>query len=589
MLQRAKGRGLFIAAWLISVLLLASFPFEVTAQSETELVEASKNLPIQLTDEELTRLDEIGLNQMATAPPAAPIRHCAEWEPATGVLIRYDGMFFGISYALIADFAENVTVYVLCTADQQADCYDDMSAGGVNMDNVEFIFCTTNSMWTRDYGPEYAYSNGVFSLVDHIYNRPRPDDDLVPWVLGTEWSLPVHGTDLITAGGNFMSDGHGIAFSTDLILEENPTLTYEDIAGTMHDYLGIEEYHVLPDTTLDGLHHIDCWAKLLNEETILVKQVWPDHPDYATLEASAAYLATLTNCYGRPYNVVRVYCGKIRQQTAAGYTNSLILNDKVYVPLYGIDEDADAIATYQAAMPGYEVIGFQGGWITDDAIHCRATGVIDKYMLVLDTSPLPDQESNGAFYRVTAGIADMSETGLVADSLLVFWRLEGAPEFSSVVMQPTGEPDVYCGDIPKQADLVNIDYYVSAKDYSGRVVTSPRVAPAVYYTFNTGETQTTDATTPEVRIALDQNHPNPFNPSTTIRFFLPKRSFVSLKIYDASGREVSCLLSREMVEGGHTITWDGKDASGAPMNSGVYFYRLDTGSEKLSKKMVLLR
>jgi agmatine deiminase len=587
-LLRARGSTLsYLAAGLFSALvLLACFASSSTAQS---IAVESKNLPQHLTEEELGRLDEIGINQTATPPPISPIRNCAQWEPVEGVLIRYDGAFFALSYDLITSFSEELIVYVLCEESEEQNAYDDMSAGGVNMANVTFINCTTDSQWTRDYGPLFIFTNGLSGLVDHVYNRPRPDDDVVSWELGTTFGLPVYATDFVTSGGNYMSDGHGIAFSTDLVLEENPTLTYEDISILMNEYLGITQYNVIPDISTEGIHHIDCWAKLLNEETILVKQVWEDHPDYAAIEANVTTLETLTNCYGRPYNIVRVYCGKIRQNTAASYTNSIILNDRIYVPLFEIDEDAAALATYEAAMPGYEVLGFTGSWLADDAIHCRALGIHDQDMLFVDTNPLQDFEVNSGNYHIEAMIDDKSEAGLVPEALLVYWRLQGETEFNIAPMAPAGGTDIYCADIPKQVDETVVEYYVSAEDYSGRISTEPPVAPGALYSFDTGTTQTTDAETPGARLALEQNHPNPFNPSTTIRFNLPEVGFVTLKIYDASGREIATLVDGIRSEGAHSVDWNGRNSLGTPMNSGVYFYELRTAKGLESRKMILIR
>jgi agmatine deiminase len=461
-----------------------SDPVEVRVPQEPR----TEELPIHLTEEEMTRLDEIGTYHVSTAPPPTPIRKCAQWEPLTGVLIRYN-YGFGLPYELIQEYAEDLTVHILCRSSQQSSCWSNLESHGVNMDNVDLIDIVTNSMWTRDYGPQTIFADGVWSFADHDYNRPRPDDDEVPWELGTEWGCSVYGTGLVHTGGNFLYDGHGTGFSTDLVWDENPGLTHQEIAGRMEDYVGITNYVILPDISSTGIHHIDCWAKLLNEETILVKEVSPSHPHYDDLEANVATLETLTNCYGRPYNIVRIYCGSIGGSDVAAYTNSMIVNNKVFVPLYGISTDAAAIATYQAAMPGYEVLGYEDGWLSDDAIHCRTMEIPDRYMLVVDTNPLQDRASNDGDYRVTAFIDDRNETGLVTDSLLVWWRLEGSPAFDAVVMQATADPDSYYADIPNQADLADVEYYVFAKDNSGRRETRPMVAPDAWYSFNTGESE----------------------------------------------------------------------------------------------------
>lgn len=85
-------------------------------------------------------------------------------------------------------------------------------------------------------------------------------------------------------------------------------------------------------------------------------------------------------------------------------------------------------------------------------------------------------------------------------------------------------------------------------------------------------------------IFLSQNHPNPFNPSTTISFFLSSRSYVSVDIFDCLGRHVATLLSAETQPGNHDIEWNPCDLEG-----GVYFYRLQAGTFIETKKLVLLK
>ena len=83
---------------------------------------------------------------------------------------------------------------------------------------------------------------------------------------------------------------------------------------------------------------------------------------------------------------------------------------------------------------------------------------------------------------------------------------------------------------------------------------------------------------------LFQNYPNPFNPITTISFYVPSRSFISLKIFDCLGREVGILVYDELSAGNYSRQWNA-----ANMPSGVYFYRLQSGSLLETKKFILLK
>jgi hypothetical protein len=100
-------------------------------------------------------------------------------------------------------------------------------------------------------------------------------------------------------------------------------------------------------------------------------------------------------------------------------------------------------------------------------------------------------------------------------------------------------------------------------------------------------TPVADAPAPGTRLA--QNVPNPFNPTTTIRFSLATGGPATVSIYDANGRLVRTLVDETRAAGDHAVPWDGRDARGKSVASGVYFYRLVAGSVIESKKMVLLK
>ncbi|MCU0638775.1 MAG: Ig-like domain-containing protein [Candidatus Krumholzibacteria bacterium] len=101
--------------------------------------------------------------------------------------------------------------------------------------------------------------------------------------------------------------------------------------------------------------------------------------------------------------------------------------------------------------------------------------------------------------------------------------------------------------------------------------------------------ETEPVETPPLPLSLAQNRPNPFNPSTEISFSLPRGGHAAVEIFDVNGRRVAVLCDRVFGQGSHTVVWDGRGADGAAMSSGVYFYRLTAGRERISRKMVLLK
>ncbi|UCD18027.1 MAG: T9SS type A sorting domain-containing protein [Candidatus Zixiibacteriota bacterium] len=88
---------------------------------------------------------------------------------------------------------------------------------------------------------------------------------------------------------------------------------------------------------------------------------------------------------------------------------------------------------------------------------------------------------------------------------------------------------------------------------------------------------------------LTQNHPNPFNPATTIDYSIPRRTHVEISVYNLLGQQINTLVDAIKPPGEHSIIWNGQDVAGNRIPSGVYFYRIRTSDFVQSKKMVLLK
>jgi len=107
--------------------------------------------------------------------------------------------------------------------------------------------------------------------------------------------------------------------------------------------------------------------------------------------------------------------------------------------------------------------------------------------------------------------------------------------------------------------------------------------------FFLGNTLPSSGVLPSSGDHLAQNYPNPFNPQTTIAYSIKARGYVRLSVYDVGGRLVRMLANEVRPAGAQQVTWDGKDANGTAVASGVYFYRLVAGDFTQTKKMVLLK
>jgi len=432
-----------------------------------------------------------GMNFVETDPPAGEPRFVAEFEPMQGVMIRYP---LGIPTSLVAQLSNNCMVYCIVSTSYQNQAQNSFQSAGVNMSNVTFVNAPTDSYWVRDYGPWYIFEDRNPAIVDNIYNRPRPNDDNISGVFANFWNIPMYGMRLEHTGGNMMEDGRGHGVSDDLVFQENLQdygIDEATVRQKMSDYLGIDPYHVTIDPQGDYIAHVDCWGKYLAPDKILIARLPQSSPRYPYYEQVAEYFETTNCCWGYPYRVYRVE--EPGGYTLAPYTNSLILNKTVYVPLGSNSTyNQQALAVYQEAMPGYEIVGVNGGsagWENTDALHCRTRGVMDFNMLFVDHRDVlhGEQEWQESIPVVSKFIA-YSGANLKQDSLLVYYSIDGGT-YQVAHMTATGNPDEYVGYITGYQGGSEIDYYVFGADESGHRYTQPVFAELDPHHFTVGAHQ----------------------------------------------------------------------------------------------------
>ena len=312
-------------------------------------------------------------------------------------------------------------------------------------DLIHFVPWDTDTFWTRDYGPWWIFNKttAYYAIAKHLYTSLgggsvglaegaeevtpkegmgifRPNDDygvdkfsdylnapIRKWN-NASWNnykklppIDVHNwynTGLLDVGGNYMVTGDGIIASSYLVATQNELpvesedQTTDPCADTidkrmnyileqLNRFMGIHTYHVLTDPSGTYIGHIDCWGKFLAPNKILIAK--SDNP-----KINAAYDIIAQSFADEDFEVYRVLCQNIyvpiadQPDTTAAYTNSLILNDHVYVPMAGENYksyDTDALAVYQQALPNYTIVGIEGKpeypWLGTDAMHCRTRGV----------------------------------------------------------------------------------------------------------------------------------------------------------------------------------------------------------------------
>jgi len=533
-------------------------------------------------------------NALTEAPPTA-VRTMAEWEELQGLEITWTSYLDILSQ--IVDYAqEEVTVYIVCSDSNQVKLY--LNQHGVPLHNIKYLEEAYDTIWCRDYGPWSAYEGDVnkLDIIDWIYNRPRPNDDVIPSAMASYLNLDIYEAtqapdDLVHTGGNFMVDGHGTGFASKLILDENSDKTEAEIDDIALRYLGLDRFIKMETLPYDEIHHIDMHMKLLDEETLLVGQYPEGVADGPQIEANLQYVLTnYKTCFGRDYEVVRIPMppdanGRYPDNNGEyrTYTNSVIVNGTVIVPTYEEKYDTTALRIYREAMPGYNVVGIDCNDIIGalGAIHCitKEIGVDEPVWISYAKKRHAYANENG--YEITAKIK--SAEGISAAT--TYWTTDTTAGYSALSMSAVGT-DSFTVSIPQQPEGTEVFYYLSVMSVSGRTVSKPLVAPKGSFTFSV-EGASMLYSPPKITAAfkLFGAYPNPFNPSTEIHYYLQSAQNVRLIIYNLSGQIVRQLVRGRQMPGDQHIKFN---ASGLP--SGVYIYRLFiTNQMSKSGKMVLLK
>lgn len=538
--------------------------------------EADDILPRYMTEAEKAKMSTYNFAQakgIETPPPFENLRTMAEWEEIQALTITWEG-FPSILKQITRAAIDETEVIIFSESPSSTENYlMGNSAGGPlpSMENVRIVDAESNSIWIRDYGANTVYGNRVdtLTLVDWIYNRPRPDDDVIPDVLAEELGLDVYTTtsapnDLVHTGGNFMSDGQGTAFSSELVLEENGQFgdfnvtvkNEEEVDAIMEAYQGIGPYVKMTALPYDIINHIDMHMKLLDEKTLLVG-FYPDGiADGPQINANIDYVVNnFLNHFEEEFDVVRIPMpdspsGLWPDDNPAGYyrtyTNGVFVNKTFIYPSYREEYDTTAARIYEELLPGYELVPID----CDDngsaiialagAIHCitHSVGVNDPLLIVHNS--LADTEDDVNPYEVMATVEHRS--GIASSTL--HWRQEGQADFNEVEMT-AGEGVEWVADIPAQEVGSIIEYYVSAVAENGKTQTRPIVAPEGYWSFEVLGGITSVKT--EDLIELSNVYPNPATDLVSIPINSSRQLNVRVYLTDVTGKTVKEVHSGSLV------------------------------------------
>ncbi|MCK4547357.1 MAG: agmatine deiminase family protein [Candidatus Eisenbacteria sp.] len=531
-------------------------------------------------------------------PPSGSEIVCpAEFCRADGCFLVYETQWG--SAPIIMDLAYEIaledTVYMIVkNASDRIEAENMLIANGVNMDYVRFILfsqLSENSIWVRDYGPWYVCEDGAKGTVDFWY--PFTNDDYFPSTAGAFFGLPVYTNGLLLSGGNLMMDGNGMAFATSIIYSYNPGYTEAQVRQLIEDYCGADSLVVLPILDVENTKHIDIFCKLVDDHTLIVGEYASPGDgagnNYYILNEIAAFLDSHRNLDDCNFEVVRIPMPPWESGSSMGvtrtYTNSLIINDKVLVPVYGIEMDAEALSIYESLLPRHEVIGIDSEQIIHraGAVHCITKLHHSDNPLVVLHTPV-DSLDYGEVPVIRFGL----NPKFADTQAWVFSRLQSQESFTEVPASfYRGE---WTATLPGMEE--DFEYYVLGTSVSGGVeltASLPRSAPVEYFTVDVQEpTSVASGGFGDARILSVTISPNPLTTTTEIRCTAPERGEATIAIYNVRGQEVRRFHCPDAGPK-FAIPWDGTDDRGDPVATGIYVCRVQVAGEVGTAKLLILR
>ncbi|MCO6462005.1 MAG: agmatine deiminase family protein [Saprospiraceae bacterium] len=566
-----------------------------------------QDLPRGFSGNEAGRMQEYLARTIKSLPNRGEIvpgrmRSMAEWEELQGLIISWVNSYRDIQAEIVRAVIPQCRIIITCSNPDNVKSFLE-SKGIADNGNIQYVVGKYNSIWVRDYGPNSVYLNDVDSLylTDWIYNRPRYQDDTLARQLSRSLHLPLLETntvpdDLVHTGGNYMSDGLGLAFSSLLVMDENGPLnhygfsnhTEAEVDSIMKKYMGTQTYIKMETLPYDAIHHIDMHMKILDEQTILVGRYQNNVADGAQINANIDYvLSNFKNSFGKPFRIVYIPMppgpnGEYPDNNGdyRTYTNSVFVNKTVIVPFYQEKYDTAAENIYRQTLPGYNIVGIDCNKIIPSlgAIHCitKEVGVTDPLMIsVNQAEPFVDASDEGA-RKIGARVKNRSG---IREVRLYYRQDKDDTGWSQIRMEQDSAYEDYFTAVLPPFDSLS-EYYVEAEANSGKILSRPMTAPDGYFSTRTLSTNFTAKVTLPVNLEI---YPNPAKATTAIHLSLFSRQKISVKLFDSNGKEVLTIFDGQWNPSQPKLFFNARN-----LTPGLYFVRIHGRGIEAAAKVVVV-
>ncbi len=438
------------------IMLLHSVALATSCYVAPQYLEGEQT-PRSMTKEEFRFVERnpIAASRGVTSPPVGPVHCVAEYEPMEAILLAWEG---GSSWEnILADMSASITtigdadvIIAVDSTNEQSGALSKISSRGGDTSRVRFLVRSTDTIWIRDYGPRYIYEGDCRAIVDHTYNRPRPNDNALNDGMAEFMSHKLYEVPLVHGGGNFHLNALELGWATELIEDENSNLSANQIREYWLDYqnLDVTITDAFP-TSVDSTQHIDMWMCWASDTTCIVSD-WP-YNEGSTQDSICDNIATSLQLQG--YTVVRVPARSVGW-THYTYANSVICNNLVLVPSYTnssvSQHNSEAIEAWEEACPEKTIVAVPCQNIVTAAgvMHCITMHVPEhkggeKPTVYLQTPNGGDTYSPAQYVPIT-WISDDDVGTLEVD---IEFSPNGGMSWESVI-ESTSDDGFYIWEVP---------------------------------------------------------------------------------------------------------------------------------------------
>lgn len=362
-----------------------------------------------------------GTNADAVEPFRNNQRAVPEYAPSQGVIISLPFLnSYGKDQTAADMLKTDITaLWIVVPSDyksslQGADFSSLRRLAGSSFSKVKLLKQRTPgpvTVWARDWSPLPAKgSDGVNLLLDFNYYPNRPTDDFTAQSFFGALPLDRVSIPVYNEGGNFMVNSDGVCMMTTRVTDANKSRYYdtdmvlnnEQIKSYYRDFAGCSDVHIFPRIPYEGTGHIDIWAKFLNNKTVIVNEIRDEILNLDGYKSDSRQKAQVVKSFldsraqeieSLGFNVIRIPMPAPVFSNSGpmfrSYTNSLTLNDTIFIPNYvspayedlgiqGEYVDQELLNSYEREVLGlHKQVGYGVTWVTSDdtmanggAIHC---------------------------------------------------------------------------------------------------------------------------------------------------------------------------------------------------------------------------